>query len=317
MTESSDRSLATVLLTTHLLRRPEPPLSPKEFSELIRSIEDPARLMGNDAVRIQSLTGFGESEAQRLAALLDGAEALEVERERLGVSGIRILSQYDEGYPARLLDRLGTAAPPVLHVAGNPDLLSVDGVGVVGSRSVGREARRAAEEVARAAVSAGLPVVSGAAKGIDQTAMAAALEAGGKVIGLPADSLERLLGDHSVAEVLEEGRMCLATPYSPSAGFSVGAAMGRNKLIYGLSQVTLVVTSDDGSGGTWAGATEALQRSFAPVAVWTGPGAGPGNARLLRNGGVEVQSAQKVIEITRQDEPHRQTTAESQLRMVF
>ena len=317
MTESSDRSLATVLLTTHLLRRPEDPLSPKEFSELVQSIGDPARLLGSDAVRIQSLTGFGETEVQRLAALLDGAEALEAERDRLGASGIRILSRFDEGYPDRLLDRLGTAAPPVLHVAGDPDLLSADGVGIVGSRSVGREAREAAEEVARASVSAGLSVVSGAAKGIDQTAMAAALQAGGNVVGLPADSLERLLRDPSLGEALEAGRLCLATPYAPSAGFSVGAAMGRNKLVYGLSQVTLVVTSDDGSGGTWAGATEALQRNIAPVAVWMGPGAGPGNAKLVRKGGVEVQSAEQVLEIARQRESHTQTTAESQLRMVF
>jgi predicted Rossmann fold nucleotide-binding protein DprA/Smf involved in DNA uptake len=55
---------------------------------------------------------------------------------------------------------------------------------VVGSRNVGREAMEVASEVARLAVRERIPVVSGAARGIDQTAMAAALEAGGQVVGI-------------------------------------------------------------------------------------------------------------------------------------
>ena len=56
--------------------------------------------------------------------------------------------------------------------------------------------------------------------------------------------------------------------------------MGRNKLIYALSAVTVVVASDRDTGGTWAGATEAMQQRYGPVAVWRGEGEGPGNARL-------------------------------------
>ena len=63
---------------------------------------------------------------------------------------------------------------------------------------------------------------------------------------------------------------------------------GRNKLIYGLAQVTLVVASDLDSGGTWAGATEALRRGFGAVAVWTGEGAGAGNAALVERGAMAV-----------------------------
>jgi predicted Rossmann fold nucleotide-binding protein DprA/Smf involved in DNA uptake len=311
---TGDSSLATVLLTTRLLKGSEAPFSTKEFWDLLATVEDPSRLLGCDVAGVQSMTGLGLGDAERLASLLDRSEELAAERDRLELSQIWILSIFDDGYPVRLKERLGSNAPPVLHVAGDASLMSDDGVGIVGSRNVGREAREVAEMVARAAVESGMPVISGVAKGIDQTAMGAALKAEGRVIGLPADSLERLLKDHSVVEGLEAGRLCLATPYAPSAGFSVGGAMGRNKLIYGLSQVTLVVTSDDGAGGTWAGAVEALQRSFAPVAVWTGPGAGPGNPKLVRKGAVAVESAAEVLSVCR---PHQAPEEDEQLRMIF
>ncbi len=314
MSGSGNRSLATVLLTTRLLKGAEAPFSPKDFWDLIATVDDPSRLLGCDVAGIQSMTGLGLADAERLASLLERTEELAATRDRLELSQIRILSIFDDGYPVKLKERLGSSAPPVLHVAGDPSLMVDDGVGIVGSRNVGREAREVADVVARAAVEAGLPVVSGVAKGIDQTAMGAALEAHGEVIGLPADSLERLLKDPSVAEGIEAGRLCLATPYAPSAGFSVGGAMGRNKLVYGLSQVTLVVTSDDGAGGTWAGAVEALQRSFAPVAVWTGPGAGPGNSKLVQKGAVAVGSAADVLSVCR---PQGAPEEDEQLRMIF
>ena len=85
-----------------------------------------------------------------------------------------------------------------------------------------------------------------------------------------------------------EGRLLLVSPFAPGAGFSVGNAMGRNKIIYAMAINTLVVASDVESGGTWAGATEAIRRKFAPVSVWTGQGAGAGNQALIGRGAVPV-----------------------------
>ena len=73
----------------------------------------------------------------------------------------------------------------------------------------------------------------------------------------------------------------MCTPYNPDAPFSVGNAMGRNKLIYAMADLTLVVACEPGKGGTWQGATEALEKNFGRIAVWQGPGEGAGNAKLL------------------------------------
>ena len=51
---------------------------------------------------------------------------------------------------------------------------------------------------------------------------------------------------------MHDGHLCLASPFAPSAPFRAGNAIGRNKIIYALSQVTLVAAAAKGSDGTWA-----------------------------------------------------------------
>ena len=76
----------------------------------------------------------------------------------------------------------------------------------------------------------------------------------------------------------------MVTPYSPSAGFSVGAAMGRNRLIYTLADYAIVVASDARTGGTWAGATEALKNNWLPVFMLEHEQMSEGNTLLLQKG---------------------------------
>ena len=88
------------------------------------------------------------------------------------------------------------------------------------------------------------------------------------MVGVLADGLEKaaMLREHR--EALRDGRLVLISPYDPAARFQVGHAMQRNKLIYALSDAALVVNSDFGKGGTWAGATEQLDKlKLVPVYV--------------------------------------------------
>ena len=122
--------------------------------------------------------------------------------------------------------------------------------------------------VGRLAARAGRTLVSGGAKGIDQAAMRGALEGGGKVCGVLADSLEKTTMNREHRNLLLDGQLVLISPYDPSAGFNVGNAMQRNKLIYALADTSLVVSSDLNKGGTWAGAVEQLDKlKFVPVFI--------------------------------------------------
>jgi predicted Rossmann fold nucleotide-binding protein DprA/Smf involved in DNA uptake len=56
--------------------------------------------------------------------------------------------------------------------------------------------------------------------------------------------------------------------------------MGRNKIIYALAEFALVIASDMGKGGTWAGALENLRAGWTPLFVYTGNDAPEGNMAL-------------------------------------
>jgi DNA processing protein len=154
-------------------------------------------------------------------------------------------------------------------------------------------------------------LVSGGAKGVDQLAMNAAAEAGGTVVGVLAEGLDRRLRQPDVRRGIARDEVCLLSPYKPSAGFSVANAMARNKVIYALARVTLVVAADAEQGGTWEGAVEALRRGFGAVSVWTGDGAGPGNGLLAERGARTVDSLERLFE----EQPAQPTDPSVQLRL--
>jgi predicted Rossmann fold nucleotide-binding protein DprA/Smf involved in DNA uptake len=112
--------------------------------------------------------------------------------------------------------------------------------------------------------------------------MEASIEAGGVVFGVLADSLERTVRQPDLRQLLLDARLVFVTPYAPAAGFSVGAAMGRNKIIYGLADFAIIVSSDYQQGGTWAGAIEALKAGWCPVFVRSGPHMPQGNRELVK-----------------------------------
>ena len=308
-------SLVTVLLVSRLCAQGVRPLKASEYWSLLDDIgagpvlgagraEGAAPASGEGASAVEGLSvllgqsedrlihncGLPEDLASRIAGLVERATAVAFELDRLEQSGIKTLTAFDEHYPHLWLDRLGAKAPPMLHAAGALDLLDTPGLGVVGSRDVAAAGGEVAKEVARLAAGRGLPLVSGGARGVDQLAMDAAFEAGGGVVGILAESLSRKLKRPDVRRAVYEGSTVMCTPYSPDAPFSAGNAMGRNKLIYAQAALTVVVASDDGAGGTWSGATEALKHGYGPVAVWRGDGEGPGNAPLQQRGAAAVSS---------------------------
>ena len=283
----SEDSLATILLVSRMARDRVVPLSASQFWRLVDQVGGPGGLLGRAEGDLVG-SGLGEDMAARVVGLLARAVAVAFELERLDQSGIATLTPFDEGYPQRLQARLGSKGPAILHAAGALELLGQPGVGVVGSRDVSKEGAAVAEALGRQAASLGLPLISGAARGVDQLAMNAAFQAGGTVVGVPSHSLIRTLRSPGVRRAVHDGRTAMCSPYVPDSPFTVGKAMGRNKLIYALSVVTVAVAADNGSGGTWSGATEALRGDYCRVAVWRGSGEGPGNEPLERRGALPL-----------------------------
>jgi predicted Rossmann fold nucleotide-binding protein DprA/Smf involved in DNA uptake len=272
------------------------PLKLGEWNQLERkirasSLKNPAVLQGRGADELAKALALPTDEAERITRLLEFASQLSVELQNLFERGLWAVTRMDELYPPHLRDTLKHQAPSVLFGAGNLRLLQRPGVAVIGSRNIDEAGAAFAREVGAKAVAAKLPVVSGGARGTDRIAMQAALEAGGIAFGALADSLERTVRQADVREFVSDGKLVLLTSYAPTAGFSVGAAMGRNKLIYGLAEFAVVVSSDHQSGGTWAGAVEALKAGWCPVFVRDGEGVPRGNTGLLKLGAVSLSVA--------------------------
>ena len=271
----SPNTQAILLLTAPLIiggSKPSVnPLTAGEYCRLARRLRElrrePAHLLepGADSLLQECSTGLDPGQLQGLLGrgfLL--AQAVERWRSR----AIWIVSRADAQYPQRLKKRLKDGAPPVLYGCGDASILNTGGLAIVGSRNVNERLIRYTEDVGRLTAASSCIVISGGARGIDQAAMGGALEAGGSVVGIVADGLEKAAVRREYREALMDGRLALICPYDPATQFNVGHAMGRNKLIYALADAALVVNSDDRRGGTWAGASEQLTRlNLVPVYV--------------------------------------------------
>jgi predicted Rossmann fold nucleotide-binding protein DprA/Smf involved in DNA uptake len=263
----SENTQAILLLTAPLIVGHEAysseMLSQGEYNRLEKILQEkqhePADLLGPEAEEI--LSQFHSIvDSPRIMRLLGRGFLLSQAIERWHARSIWVISRADLDYPALLKIRLKDAAPVVLYGCGDNSVLNSGGLAIVGSRHVDNDLIEYTETIGRLTAMAGKTVVSGGARGIDQAAMRGALQSGGRVIGALADSLERLTLARDSREFLINEQLVLISAYDPAAGFNVGHAMQRNKIIYALADAALIVSSDYESGGTWAGAIEQLEK---------------------------------------------------------
>jgi predicted Rossmann fold nucleotide-binding protein DprA/Smf involved in DNA uptake len=290
----SDDAKAVIALATRLGDSKRPSLSPSRWHRFASLLDDAGHSPADvfDAAFVPTaLPGMREDIAASISELISTASAATVAATDLMQMGIWTITIADDDYPGCLRQRLAANSPPALFGVGNRSLLTGTAVGIVGSRNVTAEGAEAARALARATVSLGRALVSGGARGVDQLSMNAAYEEAGSVIGVLADSLQARIRNSDVLRALDDGDTCLVSQQIPSAGFTPASAMARNKLIYALSDLTVVVASDLDSGGTWSGAVEALNRGVSRVVVWRGAGEGPGNEALERSGASPLRSA--------------------------
>ena len=301
----SENTKAILLLTAPLINGKKSkqdaelkPLTPGEYKRFARHLHthkhEPADLLlsGTDEILETCQTIV---DAERLQKLLARGFLLSQTIERWQSRAIWVVSRADAHYPRRLKSRLRENSPAILYGCGDISLLETGGLAVVGSRDVDETLVDYTMLVGQLTAQASRTLVSGGAKGIDQAAMRGALEAGGKACGVLANNLERTVMIRENRNLLLEGQLVLTSPYDPNAGFNVGNAMQRNKLIYALADTSLVVNSDLEKGGTWAGATEQIDKlKFVPVFVRSTGKPSPGLDALKEKGALPWPNPQDV-----------------------
>jgi DNA processing protein len=198
--------------------------------------------------------------------------------------GAKVLIPADPEYPALL--RQIPDPPPVLFSVGDLSLLPRPAAAIVGSRDHSAYGAEVCRGVAGAAAQAGIVVVSGMARGLDAVAHTAALDAGGTTIGVLGNghgvvypAANRALYDRVVQGGL------LLSEFPPGERPHAGSFPRRNRLISGLSRVTVVVEAAVGSGALiTAGAALDQGREVLAVPGNITSAVSAGANRLIRDG---------------------------------
>jgi predicted Rossmann fold nucleotide-binding protein DprA/Smf involved in DNA uptake len=285
LTPSPD-SLALLLLCSQLGLDDDSvkTLTLREWNPLVRKMQAaslrPSDLLQQPIHDLRLKLDLDEQLVTRISQLV--SRDIQPHLARLASLGISPLTRADSEYPEKYRQRLKDSAPAVLFYAGEKALLGQPGIAVVGSRHLDEAGQDCAKFVGNACGLSGQVLYSGGARGVDTLSMESALGARGTAVSVLADSLEKQVKIQK--EALSRGDLCLVTPYNPNAGFSVGAAMGRNRLIYCLADYAIVVASDAETGGTWAGAMETLKNNWVPVFVLEHSLMPDGNKLLLQKG---------------------------------
>ena len=207
--------------------------------------------------------------------------------------GYRLILPESKEWP-KALHKLGGREPLFLFIKGNASLLEKRTVAVAGSREIEEETRNMASRLGTMLAEEKLTMVCGGARGIDQAAQNALLDAGGSLILVPAVSAEQACTREKETAALQDDRLLLVCETLPDAPFSAPKALARNHTIYALGEAAIVVAARKGVGGSWRGATAGLCGNFSTVYVPDGDGADfAGNRALYEYGAQKIDLSGK------------------------
>ena len=162
--------------------------------------------------------------------------------------GHHLVSFRCDAYPP-LLAQIDEA-PLMLWVDGDPELLSLPQVAMVGSRNATLSARRTAADLAASITTTGLVVTSGGAAGIDSCAHQGALDAGGHtlaILGCGVDVVYPKANRTLFRDIAKQGG-ALVSEYPLGTQPKAGHFPRRNRIISGLSHAVIVVEAAERSG---------------------------------------------------------------------
>lgn len=211
--------------------------------------------------------------------------------EKLGVHLLR----WDESQYPELLRRTYDP-PPILYVRGH--VTAEAGVAIVGSRGASPLGRTCAYNLARDLAPAGLPIISGLARGIDTAAHEGTLAGAGQTIAVLGSALDRLYPreNAALADRIVANGGAVVSEFSLGIGPEPGHFPRRNRVIAGWSRAVVVVEAAMRSGAlvTARLAAEEGRDVFAVPGHPTQPGS-TGTNQLIRDGAALVRDAADVL----------------------
>ena len=221
----------------------------------------------------------------------------EREMERADTLGCRFIAACEALYPQAL--RWAEGSPPLLAMRGDPAVLKMPSVSIVGSRNASIAGLKMARSLAGGVGQSGYSVTSGLARGIDAEAHRAALPTG--TIAVLAGGLDRPYPQQNIAlleAIFERGAAVSEMPF----GWEPRAVdfPRRNRIVAGLGLGLVVVEAARKSGSL---ISARLAGEFGRL-VFAVPGSpldprAKGTNDLIRDGAILTSEAADIVQALR------------------
>lgn len=242
------------------------------------------------------LLGLGLAANSITALQQPDADRLRGAMEWLDYDNHHLLHCLDERYPALL--KASGEGPLILFVAGDPELLAMPQIAIVGSRHATPGGLETSRNFAAHFAAAGLVITSGMAAGIDTAAHEGALDNNYPtvaVLGTGPDIVYPRRNTGLAKRIARQG--ALVSEFLPGTPASKDHFPRRNRIISGLSLGTLVVEAGMRSGSliTARKSAEYGREVFAVPGSIHSP-VSKGCHRLIKQGAKLVENSGDIIE---------------------
>lgn len=268
------------------------PVRVRKLRERLGSVE--SILLARES-ELRSVEGIGAEVAR---SLVRERETVDIEKEKALATelGVTLIHQESSDYPSQLNE---IHDPPlVLYVKGQTPEHWRRGVAMVGSRKTTHYGSECAKKLGYQIAFAGVPVISGLARGIDTAAHQGALAAKGitwAVLGCSLDQPMYPPENSALAEkITEQG--CLISEFPFGTKPDKQTFPMRNRIVSGLSFGVLVIEADTNSGAmiTARQGLEQGRQIFAVPGRIDNPQA-RGCHKLIKDGARLVEGVQDIL----------------------
>lgn len=191
---------------------------------------------------LKSFTGLGEVRSRAFKDE-DIFRRAEEELKYIEKNDVQVLWFRDEEYPYRLAQCAD--APVLLYYSGNADISPQKVIAVIGTRKYTDYGQRVCERLLEDLKDSGILVMSGLAHGIDTIAHKAAVKNNLPTIGVLGHGLDKMYpaANKNLANEMRQNGGVMTEYASGTIGDKAHFPM-RNRIVAGMSDVTIVVESD-------------------------------------------------------------------------
>jgi DNA processing protein len=268
------------------------PVKARKLRERFGSLDLALTARGAD---LRSVEGIGPELVEKLTSWKETTDP-DKERKWAEELGLTVITPADDAYPTALEEIYDP--PLVLYVKGKIPEIWPRGVAVVGSRETSHYGLETAKKLGYQLAYAGVPVISGLARGIDTAAHLGALAAKGTtwaVLGCGLDQVYPPEND-SLADKIAEAGGCILSELPLGTSPDKRTFPMRNRIVSGMSFGTLVIEAGRQSGALIT-ARQALDQGRQVFAV---PGRidnplAQGCHQLIKDGAKLVEGVEDIL----------------------